>query len=86
MALLISADPGLRGDVETLEGLVRATAEPRFSDQECGGVAGSSVPNNTFGHGEVRALPVLFYDGFERGGLGRWSEVAGEDGARARER
>ncbi len=55
VALLLSAFPALRGDVDTLEDLIRASALPRTSGQSCGGVPGSSIPNNTYGWGRIDA-------------------------------
>jgi len=54
-ALLISGHPGLRGDVDRLEEIMQLSALPRTSDQECGGVPGSEVPNNTYGWGRIDA-------------------------------
>jgi serine protease AprX len=58
-ALLISAQPQLSGDVDQLEELISRSAFPLTSDQECGGVPGSSIPNNTFGYGRADALEAL---------------------------
>ncbi|MFC1463209.1 MAG: S8 family serine peptidase [Candidatus Brachytrichaceae bacterium NZ_4S206] len=59
VALLWSAVPNLRGDVETTEMLLRQTARPLTSDESCGGVPGSSQPNNTYGYGLVDALAAV---------------------------
>jgi subtilisin family serine protease len=70
-ALLMSADPSLRGQPERIEALMRASARPRTSAQSCGGFQGSAVPNAVFGHGIVdaeRAIDLLgigFRNGFE---------------------
>jgi hypothetical protein len=58
-ALLISAQPQLSGQVDQLEELISRSAFPLTSDQECGGVSGSSIPNNTFGYGRVDAMEAL---------------------------
>ncbi len=55
VALLISAQPGLAGQVDLIESLVQDTAVPGTSGQICGGVAGTEVPNNTFGWGRIDA-------------------------------
>ncbi len=55
-ALLISADPALHGEIEALESLIEGGAVPRTTAQNCGGVPGSQVPNNTYGWGRVDAL------------------------------
>ncbi|NNE08690.1 MAG: S8 family serine peptidase, partial [Gemmatimonadetes bacterium] len=51
VALLVSANPGLRGDVDAIESILTATSVPKTSGETCSGVPGSSVPNHTFGHG-----------------------------------
>lgn len=63
VALLISLEPQLRGQVEQLEELLRKTAVPRTSAQTCGGVPGSEVPNNVFGWGliDVKAAADMMW-------------------------
>ncbi|MBK9055264.1 MAG: S8 family serine peptidase [Chloroflexi bacterium] len=63
VALLISLEPQLRGQVEQLEELLRKTAVPRTSSQTCGGVPGSEIPNNVFGWGrlDVKAAADMMY-------------------------
>lgn len=58
-ALLISSQPQLAGQVDRLEELITQTAFPLTSAQECGGVSGSSIPNNTYGYGRVDAWEAL---------------------------
>ncbi len=55
VALLLSARPDLIGDVDEIERIMRETAVPRTTAQECGGVPGSQIPNNTYGWGRVDA-------------------------------
>jgi len=57
VALLISAEPGLRGQVDLLERLIESSAVPVI-DMTCGGSAGG-VPNNTYGWGRIDALAAL---------------------------
>ena len=59
VALMISANPSLAGQVETIETILENTARPRFTEQECGDVPGSEEFNNTFGHGVVDALAAV---------------------------
>ncbi|MBR9922936.1 MAG: S8 family serine peptidase [Bacteroidetes bacterium] len=59
VALIISANPELAGDVEAIETILEETAIPKTTDQECGGVAGSEVPNNTYGYGRIDALAAV---------------------------
>jgi subtilisin family serine protease len=53
VALLWSAVPALANHVPETEALLRATAVRLTSDQECGGVSGSAVPNPVFGWGRI---------------------------------
>lgn len=63
VALLISLEPKLAGQVEQIEELLRQTAAPRTSSQACGGVSGSAVPNNVYGWGrlDVKAAADLVW-------------------------
>jgi uncharacterized repeat protein (TIGR01451 family) len=56
VALLLAARPSLAGNVDEIERIIRVTAVPRTTTQECGGVPGSAIPNNTYGWGRVDAL------------------------------
>jgi serine protease AprX len=53
VALLISANPALAGQVDNLENAINMTAVPRTTAQTCGGVPGSQIPNNTYGYGRI---------------------------------
>ena len=55
-ALLIAAHPELAGQVDQLETIITNTALPLTSTENCGGIPGSQVPNNTFGWGRIDAL------------------------------
>jgi serine protease AprX len=55
VALLISADPLLRGNVDDIEDIIRQSSVPLTTTQTCGGVPGSQVPNNTYGYGRIDA-------------------------------
>jgi serine protease AprX len=56
VALLLSADPLLRGNVDAIEDIIRQSSVPLTSTiQDCGGVSGSQVPNNTYGYGRIDA-------------------------------
>ncbi len=80
VALLISAQPCLRGHVGLIEQVIIDSAVPRTTTQICGGVPGDQVPNNTYGWGAIRAvLPgpeicpaMIFSDGFESGDTNAW--------------
>jgi len=79
VALLLSIDPALAGNVDRIEALLRTTAfHPTAVSQVCGGVDTNVFPNNTFGAGRIDALAlytfyVLFRDGFESQSTGEWS-------------
>ncbi len=51
VALLVTADPTLHGNVDLLETLITATAIP-FYDDQCGG----SIPDNVYGYGRIDAF------------------------------
>ena len=55
VALMISADPKLAGDIDRLEEIIRNTALPLTSTQNCGTFPGDTVPNAVFGYGRIRA-------------------------------
>ncbi len=59
VALIISANPDLAGEVQTIEDIIRQTAIPRTTEQECGGVSGNDIPNNTYGYGRISALRAI---------------------------
>jgi hypothetical protein len=59
VALMISANPLLSGQVDTIEWLIRRTAKPMQSNQHCGGVNGMTIPNNTYGWGRIDALSAV---------------------------
>jgi uncharacterized repeat protein (TIGR01451 family) len=67
VALLLSGQPMLSGQVEQIEELIRQTAVPLTSaTQDCGGIPIGTSPNNIFGHGRIDAwqafqnLPHIF--------------------------
>jgi len=58
-ALLISLNPSLRGQVDTLENLIEGSSAAGVtvvSVEDCGGILSTGIPNNTFGWGRVDAL------------------------------
>jgi serine protease AprX len=58
-ALLLSAAPELRGQVNEVELILRRTARPLPSNETCGGVPGSARPNNTSGYGLIDAKSAI---------------------------
>lgn len=55
VALMLSAQPALQGQVDRIERLISLNAVPRTTTQNCGGIAGSQAPNNTYGWGRIDA-------------------------------
>ena len=60
VALLLSARPYLTGQVEAIETRIEQNALPLTTLENCGGVPGSQVPNNTYGWGRIDALKTIF--------------------------
>lgn len=59
IALMISADSTLAGDVNRIEDIIEQTAVQRTSAQNCGGISGMTIPNNTYGYGIIDALAAV---------------------------
>ncbi len=59
VALVISANPDLAGQVDVIEDIIEQTAVPKTTDQNCGDIPGTQVPNHTYGHGRVDALAAV---------------------------
>jgi uncharacterized repeat protein (TIGR01451 family) len=55
-ALLWSAAPHLRGDVDATEAVIGHSAGPRTTTEGCGGDDSNEVPNNVYGWGILDAL------------------------------
>ena len=72
-ALVMSARPDLRGNPAAVESVLRETAVPLTSTQNCGLYPGSAVPNAVFGSGRIDAFAAvsrvssdpIFVDGTE---------------------
>jgi hypothetical protein len=61
VALMISANPELAGEVDIIESIIKLTSDKKTTTQSCGGSNGVLVPNNTYGHGRVNALNAINY-------------------------
>lgn len=59
VALLISAVPQLAGEVDTIEAILRRTALPKFSSQNCGDISGQDHPNPVYGYGRIDVLAAV---------------------------
>ena len=56
VALLISAYPGLAGNVDQIENILEQSAVHLTSGQGCGGDSATAVPNNVYGWGRIDVL------------------------------
>jgi len=59
VALILSANPSLVGKVDQVIDIVRKTAQNTSTSETCGGLSGSSVPNNTYGYGKIRVFDAV---------------------------
>jgi subtilisin family serine protease len=59
VALMWAAQPKLRGQIEETTALIEKTATPKTTTESCGGVAGSVIPNNTYGYGFINAYAAV---------------------------
>ena len=59
VALMISANPQLAGQVDTIERILELTCRPMQTTQNCGTISGLSIPNNTYGWGRINALEAV---------------------------
>jgi subtilisin family serine protease len=59
VALMISANPALSGQVDTITAIIQRTAIPLITEQECDSIAGNVIPNYTYGYGRIDALAAV---------------------------
>ncbi len=59
VALIISANPALAGEVDAIENIIEQTAVPLTTDEACGGDTADQVPNYTYGWGRIDALAAV---------------------------
>ena len=59
VALLISANPALAGEVEVLSRIIRSSAVPLIAEQDCFDYSGMDIPNATYGYGRIDAMKAL---------------------------
>lgn len=59
VALMISANPALAGQVETIEQIIEETAEPAYSRHTCGDIPPDQFPNPITGYGQISALAAV---------------------------
>jgi uncharacterized repeat protein (TIGR01451 family) len=65
VALLISAQPAMRGQVDQIEWTIEKTAVGRTTNKACGGDLPDQIPNNTYGWGRIDALAAANYHTIE---------------------
>ncbi|MBK8701477.1 MAG: S8 family peptidase [Saprospiraceae bacterium] len=59
VALIISANPQLAGEVTLIETIIKTTAVPKTTNQDCSGQSGQMVPNPVYGFGRINALQAV---------------------------
>jgi hypothetical protein len=59
VALVLSAQPLLAGEVEALETIIEESAIPTIGLADCSDNNGAAYPNNTYGFGRVDALAAV---------------------------
>lgn len=59
VALLWSYDASLAGQVDYTGKIIQDSATPQTSNENCGGVSGNQVPNNTYGWGIINAYEAV---------------------------
>lgn len=59
VALMIGANPDLAGQVDTIQEIIKRTAEHLTSDQDCSGISGLEIPNPIYGFGRINALRAV---------------------------
>lgn len=59
VALIISANPRLRGQVAQIEEILKKTALHLTTRDTCGGFSGDSIPNPTFGNGRINVFDAV---------------------------
>jgi serine protease AprX len=59
VALIISANPALAGNVDAIEDIIEQTAVRKTTNEMCGLDSPTQVPNNTYGWGRINALAAV---------------------------
>ena len=59
VALVISANPALAGQVDQIEDIIEQTAVRKTTNEMCGLDSPTQVPNNTYGWGRIDALAAV---------------------------
>ncbi|HHH50085.1 MAG TPA: T9SS type A sorting domain-containing protein, partial [Saprospiraceae bacterium] len=59
VALIISANPELAGQVETIENIIELSAKPLNPESECADLPNETIPNYTYGYGRINAFNAI---------------------------
>jgi len=59
VALMVGANPSLAGQVDTIQEIIKRTADPLTLGQDCNGFSGLEVPNPIYGYGRINALRAV---------------------------
>lgn len=59
VALLLSAKPELKGEVEQIETIFEQTTQALTGGNTCGGILPTAIPNNTYGYGLINTLNAV---------------------------
>ncbi len=59
VALMVGANPKLAGQVDTIQEIIKRTADPKTFDQDCSGLSGLAVPNPIYGYGRINSLRAV---------------------------
>ena len=59
VALIISANPNLAGQVELIEEIIESTSIAKTDSTECSGLTALDVPNFVYGHGRIDVLAAV---------------------------
>lgn len=59
VALIISANPNLAGQVDQIEDILESTAIAKTDTLNCLGLSGMDVPNHIYGHGRIDVLAAV---------------------------
>lgn len=59
VALILNANPNLRGQVEVIEDILINMAEVKFDDTDCFDILGQESPNHVYGAGRINVLHAV---------------------------
>lgn len=59
VALIISANPALAGEVGLIESILEQSSVTLVTEQECGELSNYNIPNNTYGYGRIDVLKAV---------------------------